>query len=131
MSQRLQSLHSSSEMIRIVLNQFLSKIFNLAIMSNCVILQNSVGTNIRMNIFFRILIFVFDSWTFSESEYLNILVQIFICKNLGFQNIYNFWKFIQIYSNLRIFSGIRIIVEYFLDERLIFNIRFVQFSSDE
>ena len=42
-----------------------------------------------------------------------------------------FGKFIRIYSNIRIFSGIRIIFEYFLDERIIFDIRFVQFSLDE
>ena len=52
-------------------------------------------------------------------------------KNFGFQNLYIFYKFIRTYSNIWIFSGIRIIFEYFLDERIIFDIRFVQFSSDE
>ena len=40
-------------------------------------------------------------------------------KNFGFRNLYIFCKLIQIYSNIRIFSGIWIIFEYFLHERII------------
>ena len=42
-----------------------------------------------------------------------------------------FTFFANLFEYIRIFLGIRIIFEYFLDKQIIFYIRFVQFSSDK